>query len=263
MAAAAAAACGPACTSTAGSTASSSRAYTGTIDGLRKIVRQEGMRVLWRGTDVALMMAVPMVGIYLPLYDFLLLRLQQQLQQLAAQQGQGQGQGQQYPIGGGAWAPLVAGTLARTAAVFCTAPFELARTRLQAGHAQPATASAAASAVSGGGSRTALLLQHMPSREGGSRLRAAGRMWTGVGATLARDVPFSALYWGMVEPIRGALLPPRAADAARLSEWEVFAANVTGEAGGRQLPWPACCLLLRVGRPCLVLATGLSVSLQY
>jgi solute carrier family 25 protein 39/40 len=189
------------------------------------------MRVLWRGTDVALMMAVPMVGIYLPLYDFLLLRLQRQLQLLAAQQGQGQ----QYPMGGGAWAPLVAGTLARTAAVFCTAPFELARTRLQAGHAQPAAASASAAAsaatATGGGSRAALLLQHMPSSEGGSRLRAAGRMWTGVGATLARDVPFSALYWGMVEPIRGALLPPRAADAARLSEWEVFAANVTGEAG--------------------------------
>jgi solute carrier family 25 protein 39/40 len=68
----------------------------------------------------------------------------------------------------------------------------------------------------------------MPSSadSGGSRLRAVGRMWTGVGATLARDVPFSALYWGMVEPIRGSLLPADA--AADASEWQVFTANVTG-----------------------------------
>lgn len=32
-------------------------------------------------------------------------------------------------------------------------------------------------------------------------------LWTGVGATLARDVPFSALYWQLLEPIRAAMLP--------------------------------------------------------
>lgn len=38
------------------------------------------------------------------------------------------------------------------------------------------------------------------------RVRLVRRLWLGVGAQLARDVPFSALYWSMVEPIRRGLL---------------------------------------------------------
>lgn len=67
------------------------------------------------------------------------------------------------------------------------------------------------------------LMRHLPSpSSSGGRIAAFGRLWTGVGATLARDVPFSALYWGLVEPIRATLLPRPAR-----SGWEVFAANVT------------------------------------
>ena len=44
--------------------------YTSSFDVLRKIVRQEGARALFRGTSAALLVAVPTVGIYLPLYDY-------------------------------------------------------------------------------------------------------------------------------------------------------------------------------------------------
>ncbi|GAB4824221.1 hypothetical protein N2152v2_011267 [Parachlorella kessleri] len=203
--------CGPAC----------STVYTGTLDGLRKIARTEGLAVLWRGTDVALMMAIPMVGIYLPLYDYLVAELQQRQV--------------------GVTAPLWAGTLARTAAVFCTAPLELVRTRLQAAHLLTDGSAVAAGRSPVSAARS--LLQQLPSAasgagsaaaNGSSRLRQVGSLWTGVGATLARDVPFSALYWGMVEPIRQGLWATRSHDAGKATELEVLAVNVTagGVAGG-------------------------------
>lgn len=47
------------------------------------------------------------------------------------------------------------------------------------------------------------------------RVRLVRHLWLGVGAQLARDVPFSALYWTMVEPIRKGLLVSSDAVRAR------------------------------------------------
>jgi hypothetical protein len=65
----------------------------------------------------------------------------------------------------------------------------------------------------------------LPLLHAGFNLRSLGRLWTGGGATLARDVPFSALYWLGVEPIRDALLVGR-----EQTELQVLVANLS--AGG-------------------------------
>lgn len=163
--------------------------YGSTIEGMRKIIRQEGARVLWRGTDVSLLMAVPMVGIYLPLYDHL--------------QGE-------WATSLGAAAPLYAGAFARTVAVLCTSPLELIRTRMQAVlHPQQ-------SSINGGtGSKQMNMWSHLKLDRNASLSRRVQMLWTGVGATLARDVPFSAIYWGLLEPIRGSLLPTDGSIASR------------------------------------------------
>ena len=66
---------------------------------------------------------------------------------------------------------------------------------------------------------------------GGSFLLEAASCQVGLyaGATLARDVPFSALYWSGLEPIRRAMLPSN----ARPSQAQIMTANfVAGTVGG-------------------------------
>jgi solute carrier family 25 protein 39/40 len=71
-------------------------------------------------------------------------------------------------------APLLSGSGARVCAAFVTAPLELIRTRAHTHHKDLSALRTMMKMVEGGGVRS---------------------LWTGLGATLWRDVPFSALYW--------------------------------------------------------------------
>ena len=51
-----------------------STVHRSALDTLLRIARNEGPGVLWRGTDLSLLVAVPMVAMYFPLYDSLLQR---------------------------------------------------------------------------------------------------------------------------------------------------------------------------------------------
>jgi solute carrier family 25 protein 39/40 len=171
---------------------------------MQKIVRKEGFRALWRGLDAALLMAVP-VGIYMPLYDIVMARVDT----------------------GNPAAPLYAGAIARMAAVLLTSPLELIRTRMQAIlHPTGGAAGSAMPALANVGG----LWSHLALAPGEGALRQIQGMWRGVGATLARDVPFSAVYWGLLEPIRHSMLP---ADGRPVTSSQTIAANVlAGSIGG-------------------------------
>ncbi|KAK3026444.1 hypothetical protein RJ639_041854 [Escallonia herrerae] len=167
--------------------------YKGTIDVFYKIVRQgellqEGIARLWRGTNAGLALAVPTVGIYLPCYDI----FRNLLEEFTAQNAPSM-----TP-----YAPLVAGSLARSLACTTCYPIELARTRMQA-----------FKLVNGGkkppGVWQTLVEVVSPIKSTGNlqnKLQSYRALWTGLGAQLARDVPFSAICWSTLEPIRRKLL---------------------------------------------------------
>lgn len=85
------------------------------------------------------------------------------------------------PIAGGAWAPLGAGGSARALVTSLFSPLELLRTRMQATGSSDGLGATAARVVRSGG---------------------VGSLWTGLGASLWRDVPFSCIYWALYEALR-------------------------------------------------------------
>ncbi|XP_059667188.1 mitochondrial carrier protein MTM1-like isoform X2 [Cornus florida] len=162
--------------------------YRGTLDVFYKIIRQEGFARLWRGTNAGLALAIPTVGIYLPCYDIFRDKLEEYTTQNAP--------------GLTPYAPLVAGSMARSLACTSCYPIELARTRMQAfkeihsGKKPPGIWKTLVEVTS-----------HVKSTNNLQNILQNYRvLWTGLGAQLARDVPFSAICWSTLEPIRRRLL---------------------------------------------------------
>ncbi|XP_019705006.1 mitochondrial carrier protein MTM1 isoform X7 [Elaeis guineensis] len=100
------------------------------------------------------------------------------------------------------YAPLVAGSISRSLACLACSPIELARTRMQQAFKESRTGARPL-----GMWRTLLgVLSPHRSTNYIENLQGYCVLWTGVGAQLARDVPFSAICWSTLEPIRRSLL---------------------------------------------------------
>ncbi|XP_030248928.1 mitochondrial glutathione transporter SLC25A40 [Sparus aurata] len=131
--------------------------FSGTLDAFIKIVHREGIKALWSGLPPTLVMAVPATVIYFTCYDQLCAALRVRMGDYSQE------------------APLLAGAIARVGSATVISPLELIRTKLQS--------------------------QKQSYRELTDCIRSAVQsegwwsLWRGLGPTLLRDVPFSAMYW--------------------------------------------------------------------
>ncbi|KAL0428777.1 UNVERIFIED_CONTAM: Mitochondrial carrier protein MTM1 [Sesamum radiatum] len=157
--------------------------YRGTLDVFYKVIQQEGFSRLWRGTVASLALSIPSVGIYMPLYDI----FRNYLEDLTIQNAPSI-----TP-----YIPLVAGSLARSIACFTCYPIDLARTRMQAfKHSQGGVKPPGVWKTLTG------VLSPLKSANNNQAFQSYRILWTGLGAQLARDVPFSAVCWASLEPLR-------------------------------------------------------------
>uniref|UniRef100_A0A915KRG8 Solute carrier family 25 member 40 n=1 Tax=Romanomermis culicivorax TaxID=13658 RepID=A0A915KRG8_ROMCU len=140
--------------------------FTGTFDAFVKITRSEGIRSLWSGLPPTLVMAIPATAIYFTLYDNTMAYLRNN---------------HDYKF----WMPMLSGGCARTACVTIISPLEMIRTKLQSEKLAY---------------KDILKVVRIASKEHGFRA-----LWTGLGATLLRDVPFSCLYWISYETVKNQL----------------------------------------------------------
>ncbi|KAM7420784.1 hypothetical protein PAMA_015146 [Pampus argenteus] len=131
--------------------------FNGTLDAVIKIARSEGVKALWSGLPPTLVMAVPATVIYFTCYDQLCAVLRVKMGDRAQE------------------APLLAGAIARVGSATVISPLELIRTKLQ-------------SQKQSYGELT-YCIRLAVQTEGWLSL------WRGLGPTLLRDVPFSAMYW--------------------------------------------------------------------
>jgi solute carrier family 25 protein 39/40 len=153
------------------------RTFTSTLDGLRKIARNEGPRTLWRGLSPTLVMAVPANVIYFAGYDWL---------------RHSRASPFRSPWIREPYVPLVAGSTARVIAAVAVSPIEMFRTRMQA----------AGPSATRGADNFVETLQGLRDMVGAKGYRS---LWTGLSLTLWRDVPFSAIYWWGYEAGRAGL----------------------------------------------------------
>lgn len=149
----------------------------GMRDALRKVVRADGVRGLWRGLSVTLALAVPTTGLYFSIYEAFMARA-------AAVDGMSDGA-----------AAVLSGASARVVTATVASPVELARVRVQAGDRHGVVA----------------IVQQVYRRDG------AKALWRGLGPTLVRDAPFSAIYWGAYEMLKD---PARSPLPAKMLERE-------------------------------------------
>lgn len=148
--------------------------FNGTVDAFIKIGKNEGILSLWSGLSPTLVLAVPATIAYFVSYEQLRLYFKDKYnKKFLREKGN-----LEQPF----WIPMTAGALARVWAATLVSPLELIRTKMQSQQSSYAEIGQALKTV----------------------IKSSGisGLWMGLGSTLLRDVPFSAIYWLNYEAIK-------------------------------------------------------------
>ncbi|KAK3757019.1 hypothetical protein RRG08_041795 [Elysia crispata] len=142
--------------------------FKGTFDAMLQIARYEGITSLWSGLPPTLVMAIPATVIYFTAYE----QIKAVLSNL--------------DVLGRTTQPMVAGSLARVWAATCISPIEMIRTKIQ--------------------SEQLTYTQVLRAVRDMVKAKGILSLWLGLGPTLLRDVPFSAVYWSSYESMKSYVL---------------------------------------------------------
>ncbi|XP_043495524.1 solute carrier family 25 member 40-like isoform X2 [Polistes fuscatus] len=148
--------------------------FTGTVDAFIKISKREGISSLWSGLSPTLVLAVPATVVYFVSYEQLKIYFKDKYNRNWKQNVSNIEQ----PF----WIPMLAGGTARIWAAVLVSPLELIRTKMQSQKLSYAEMTEALK----------ILIRHS----------GVSGLWMGLGSTLFRDVPFSAIYWFHYETIK-------------------------------------------------------------
>jgi len=132
----------------------------------RQILQEEGISGLYAGIRPTILMSVPNAAIYYSAYESIRYRFVRDAHYVSP------------------WVPMVSGSAARLVASTATAPLEYLKTA-QASVADPSQR------------KGSLHMVQCALKRGG-----VGTLFQGLGPTLWRDVPFSAIYWVGIEYLR-------------------------------------------------------------
>ncbi|XP_076299072.1 mitochondrial glutathione transporter SLC25A40 isoform X2 [Lasioglossum baleicum] len=157
--------------------ASGNGKFNGTIDAFMKIGKNEGILSLWSGLSPTLVLAVPATIVYFVSYEQLRLYFKDQYNK-KFMNTKISVKSMEQPF----WVPMLAGAIARIWAATLVSPLELIRTKMQSQRLSYAE-----------------ILQALKTVV---RQNGIFGLWMGLGSTLLRDVPFSAIYWLNYETIK-------------------------------------------------------------
>ncbi|KOC67925.1 Solute carrier family 25 member 40 [Habropoda laboriosa] len=140
--------------------------FNGTVDAFLKIGRNEGILSLWSGLSPTLVLAVPATIAYFVSYEQIKLYIKDKYSKRYRNATEVT---MEQPF----WIPMMAGAIARIWAATLVSPLELIRTKMQSQKLSYAE-----------------ILQALKTVV---KYSGVSGLWMGLGSTLLRDVPFSAI----------------------------------------------------------------------